>query len=546
MKQFIRFLPFFSGLYFLLFTASAFALTPTSRTLSQEFENFLSQHATNDDTEKHQIIALQQFYAARNYQPAWINSSSQQSRIETILSFIASADDEGLDSHNYRLQQLLLLATENSSLSRYELEFRTTLTLLQYAHDLYRGRFTASEIDPDWHIPQPDFDSVGFLLRTASSNNLQQSLESIAPNIPSYQLFKKALAKYRELVTNQISWQQIPNVSLLRPDDSHPVIPLIRTRITQAYETHGKIEYHLVSSEESKKSNRYDINLVRAIKAFQLQHGLNADGIIGKNTLNALNKTPSEKIQQLRISMERLRWLPRDLGDRYLLVNIAGFQLAAVENDQNIFDMRIIVGRNYRSTPSFHSRITHMIVNPYWNIPASIARKDLLPKQQQDPGYFNSQKIRVYPDYNYSSAPIDPNTIDWRAIKNRFPYALRQEPGILNALGSIKFMLPNHFSIYLHDTPSKALFNREIRTFSSGCIRLEKPLLLAEFALRTSTSAEKINEQINTGRTVQINLPEPLPTYIVYLTAWVDSQHTIHYSPDSYGRDRYALKFARW
>ncbi|HNP25624.1 MAG TPA: L,D-transpeptidase family protein, partial [Nitrosomonas sp.] len=442
--------------------------------------------------------------------------------------------------------QLLQLSTEHSSLSRYELEFRATLALLQYAHDLYRGRFIASEIDPDWHIPQPDFDTVSFLLKTAESKNLLQSLESLAPNIPSYQLLKTALAKYRELAARQVSWQQIPNVSVLRPGDSHPVIPFVRARITQAYETHGKIEYLLVASEESENSNLYDINLAHAIKAFQLQHGLNADGIIGQNTLNALNKTPLEKIQQLRINMERLRWLPRDLGDRYLIVNIPGFQLIAVENNQYILEMRIIVGRNYRSTPSFHSRITHMIVNPFWNIPASIARKDLLPKQQKDPDYFNSQNIKVYPDYSYSTAPIDPDTIDWQGIRSGFPYALRQDPGMQNALGSIKFMLPNRFSIYLHDTPSKALFNREIRTFSSGCIRLEKPLLLAEFALHEQTSAERINEQISTGRTIQINLPEPLPTYIVYLTAWVDNQNTIHYSPDTYGRDQRALKFAHW
>jgi murein L,D-transpeptidase YcbB/YkuD len=186
-----------------------------------------------------------------------------------------------------------------------------------------------------------------------------------------------------------------------------------------------------------------------------------------------------------------------------------------------------------------------MILNPYWNVPASIARKDLLPKQQANPAYFTSQNIRVYEDYTFRTSPIDPETIDWNAIKAGFPYALRQEPGRQNALGTIKFMLPNDYSIYLHDTPAKSLFNRDIRTFSSGCIRLEAPLQLADFALDGRLSPEELKAQIDSGKTRQINLPEPLPVYIVYLTTWIDSDQNIHYSLDTYGRDERALDRAR-
>jgi murein L,D-transpeptidase YcbB/YkuD len=187
-----------------------------------------------------------------------------------------------------------------------------------------------------------------------------------------------------------------------------------------------------------------------------------------------------------------------------------------------------------------------MILNPYWNIPASIAREDLLPKQQEDPAFFASQGIKVYSGYDYSKASIDPDTVDWLAITKGFPYVLRQDPGVNNALGIIKFMLPNPFSIYLHDTPGKSLFQKEIRTFSSGCIRLEQPMALADFVMEGHRTQTELTAQIKTGRTATVSLPEPTPIYIVYLTAWVDGQRKIQYSPDTYGRDKRALSLVPW
>lgn len=536
-----------SGLTFLLCASWSLAASPDyNDDLALELDAYVSRHINQTRHDHIDLVALQKFYATRNYRAAWTDSNEQLARLKIALSFIATAEKEGLDSRDYHLDQLGKLFANHAPSTRLELEFQTTLSMMQFTNDLYRGRFNAAELDPDWHIPQPSFDAVEFLLSALDTDDLQHSLMRLTPSLPSYHLLKQALAKFRDLAARNVSWQHIPNTPLLRPGESHSVIPLIRARINQAYVTHAKTEYNLPAIEENTNSMLYDPELVSAIKTFQLQHGLIADGIIGDNTLKALNKTPAEKIRQLRINMERMRWLPRELGNRYLLVNIAGFQLAAVEHDQYILDMRIIVGRHYRSTPSFSSRITHLIINPYWNVPASIARKDLLPKQQKNPDYFTTQNIKVFTSYAYNSDPLNPDNIDWQTIKNGFPYILRQEPGIHNALGAIKFMMPNPFSIYLHDTPYKNLFNKDIRTFSSGCIRLEKPLQLAEFALQKQISPEALKAQIDTGETKQINLPEPLPTYIVYLTAWIDSEHTIHYSPDTYQRDRRAFDFVHW
>ena len=185
-------------------------------------------------------------------------------------------------------------------------------------------------------------------------------------------------------------------------------------------------------------------------------------------------------------------------------------------------------------------------MNPYWNVPASIARKDLLPKQQRDPGFFSSSNIKVYPAQRHDAKPLDPATINWNAIKQGFPYVLRQDPGDHNALGKIKFMLPNPFNIYLHDTPSKSLFQKDVRTFSSGCIRLEKPLDLAAFTLGETSLPTEFITQLDSGKTITKHLPRQLPVYLVYITAWTDEQETVHFSTDIYGRDSRALRYAGW
>ncbi|SFP88944.1 Murein L,D-transpeptidase YcbB/YkuD [Nitrosomonas cryotolerans] len=487
---------------------------------------------------------VHRFYSAREYQPVWVESNQPLSRLDDALAFIETADAEGLNSADYRLQRLRQLRSQidHTANALFELELGTTQALLMLARDLKSGYLPASIADPDWHIPQQLFDPVPFLLEALAADSLSSALVSLSPASPSYQLLKKALARYRKWVTNQTAWTQLPDVSLIRPNGIHAVIPLIRNRIAEAYKLYDIAAYNI----KQDQSKHYDDALVNAIKVFQAQHGLNADGVIGKKTVRALNMTPEGKIRQLRLNLERLRWLPAHLGERYLLVNIAGFRLTAVERGEPALDMRIIVGHDYRSTPSFSSRVTHLIINPFWNIPASIARQDLLPKQQRDPGFFEKQGIKVYQNYDYNSEPLDPDSIDWQAIRKGFPYILRQDPGVKNALGTIKFMLPNPFSIYLHDTPSKSLFQRDVRTFSSGCIRLEKPMALAGIALNKTGVVPDLVAKMREGKTTTVNLSKPLPIYIVYMTAWVDEKSSVHYSPDIYGRDARALNFARW
>lgn len=489
------------------------------------------------------VAILKHFYAMRDYHPAWVQADNLSPGFDIAIAFIATAEQEGLDSKDYKLEQLLHLRKQSNEDSiLLELELRTTQAILMLARDLRKGRLIASEVDPDWHIQQQIFDPAAYLQNAIASGNLKSSLEDLPPKSKGYQLMKQALAKYRELVARGINWTIIPEAPLIRPNMNHSIIPLLRSRIAQAFAMLGNPDYDIAPS----KSEKYDEELVNAIKVFQEQHGLNADGVIGPNTRAALNKTPEQKIRQLRINMERLRWLPRELGDRYLLVNVAGFRLAAIEDEKHVLDMRIIVGRDYRSTPSFNSLISHLILNPYWNVPNSIARKDLLPKQQNNPNFFTSQRIRVYVNHDGHSEAVNPDLINWHAAGKNFPYVLRQDPGEKNALGTIKFMFPNPFNIYLHDTPSKQLFQKDVRMFSSGCIRLEKPLQLAGFVLNEPNAVTDIVDKIKSGKTITVNLPKRLPIYLIYLTTWVDNSNNIYFASDTYGRDKRILEHVRW
>lgn len=530
--------------FFYLFSSFGLLLATHSLTQanSQALQQALAHIPVTADNET-SLNMLKRFYAKRNYQPIWWQSAeSPKHRLSIVLSFLTTAEQHGLNNQDYELDELIRLKErDGADLVSLELELKIMQALLMLARDLRSGRFFAVKADPDWHIHQQRFDSVEYIHDAINSTELVQFLDELPPQTTHYQLLKSALIWYRNLDTQIQSWPLIPESAPIRPNALHTSIPLIRNRISLFNTIQNNPQYGIATTP----NERYDFGLVEAVKRFQEQHGLNPDGIIGKQTIIALNKAPKQRIQQIRANMERLRWMPRNLGERYVLVNIAGFYLSAIEGGKHVLEMRIIVGRDYRSTPSFDSQLSHLVLNPYWNVPSSIALKDLLPKQQHNPAFFASQGIKVFSKHNYNS-PINPDSIDWNSIKGGFPYVLRQNPGKKNALGYIKFLFSNPFSIYLHDTPSKQLFQKDIRTFSSGCIRLEKPWELAEFVLNGNNSDINLTEKIKSGETITINLPKQMPIYLTYLTAWVDDQNHIHFAEDVYGRDKRLIEYARW
>ena len=276
--------------------------------------------------------------------------------------------------------------------------------------------------------------------------------------------------------------------------------------------------------------------LEAAVKEFQQRHGLDTDGIVGKQTLGSMNVSTKDRIDQIRVNLERGRWVLNDIQDEFLIVNIAGFKAYLVRNNKLIWTSRVIVGRPYRKTPVFKSSIKYMIFNPAWTVPPGILRNDVLPIARKNPFYIREQRFEVL---DQQGRQVDPDSVDWSAYTGKnFPYTLQQEPGPDNALGRIKFVFPNSHFVYLHDTPHRELFGREERTFSSGCIRIEKPLELAELLLNDTEkwSRQKIEEAIATNKTQSVYLPHPVTIMLLYWTVIIEPDGIVNFRKDIYNR----------
>jgi murein L,D-transpeptidase YcbB/YkuD len=287
-------------------------------------------------------------------------------------------------------------------------------------------------------------------------------------------------------------------------------------------------------------ADQYDESLKTAVKRFQLRHGLKPDGVIGPKTREAMNVTAQERIRQIELNLERWRWLPRDLGSRYIIVNTADFYLQVMEHGQKKIEMKVVVGRPARQSPVFSAAMTYMVLNPYWNVPRIIAVEDILPKLEKDVDYLINQNFRVFTGWEEDAVELDPLTINWANYnEHNFPYRLRQEPGKKNALGQIKFMFPNKFAVYLHDTPQKSLFTRFQRGFSSGCIRVENAYYLANYLLRDDPAwtPKKLAGILEKGERRVVRVPRPIPIHLHYMTAWVDKEGNRQFRKDIYERD---------
>ncbi|MBX6322679.1 MAG: L,D-transpeptidase family protein, partial [Rhodospirillaceae bacterium] len=320
-------------------------------------------------------------------------------------------------------------------------------------------------------------------------------------------------------------WPMVPGTAKLSLGAVGPEVALLRQRLAASGD--------LPSTADAAAPEVFDAALDAAVRAFQARHGLEVDGVVGPRTRAALNVSVQDRLATMAINLERLRRLAPWLEPDYALVNIPAAEFRLVEAGRTVMQQRAIVGRPDRPTPELDSAVTRIELNPYWNVPPRIARLDIVPKIRRDPGYLAREGIRVLgPD-----GEVDPAGIDWSGPAAT-RYRLRQDPGPRNALGVVKFRIPNSFDVYLHDTPSKALFQRSERFFSSGCIRLERPLELARHLLRSDPawSGDALDRASALGHVV-IELPKPMPIHLVYLTAWVDESGTVQFRRDVYGRD---------
>jgi murein L,D-transpeptidase YcbB/YkuD len=479
---------------------------------------------------------LRAVYAARQFRPFWVDTDGLTAAARDVVRLIS--EGEAKLTPVPRPASLVDFRQDHgaSANSLAEMELRVNAALLRYARLLRAGQVSPAEVDNEYALTPPEFDPTATLLHADDPIGLSAHLDRLPPDDSTYRSLQAALATARGIAVRVPSWPRLGDGPSLRPGEDADSVPLIRKMLSAWGDNPGPVS----------PSRHYDAQLAAALKRFQARHGLEADGVVGSRTRAALNIPPSERVTQILLNMERWRWMPRQLGDPHVLVNMAAFDLKLVERGTPTLTMRVVVGQPVRRTPVFSDEITYLEFNPTWTVPRTILVEDLLPKIRRNPAMLEAQGIRVIGRGSDGAYSVDPAAIDWNAVgAGGFPYRLRQAPGPKNPLGRVKFMFPNDFSIYLHDTPKRELFARSQRAFSSGCIRVEKPLELAERLLSDlpGWDRSRIDSVIAQGKTRTVTLARPVPIHLIYLTAWLDGEGNLQFREDFYGRDSRLLQF---
>ncbi|CAN5136639.1 L,D-transpeptidase family protein [soil metagenome] len=468
--------------------------------------------------------ALNAYYQDHAGRLLWIGTG----RMVEFVARAAAADEDGLDPASYpsgQLGRLSKVATDTDARSRAIIELYFSAALLEYASDIRVGRLLPRKVDPGFFLQDKSIDQVAALNTLGTTPTLDAFLARWQPQTADYVGLKRALAQYR-LLASRGGWPTVPIGETLKPGLRDPRVPALRARLAVS---------EGVPPAQTGAEDLYDPLLVVAVKAFQARHGIDAAGAVGKGTVAALNVSVEDRMEEIAVAMERWRWMPDDLGFDYLIVNIAGFELKRVTAGKVGERMNVVVGKAGTRTPVFSDRVRYLEFNPYWNVPPDIAVNEELPVLRRGTAGRMADGFEAV----RGDQVIPLNQIDWNSVSpGNFPYQLRQRPGLKNALGRVKFMFPNQFNVYLHDTPSRSLFVRSERAFSHGCIRLARPLDLAVDVLRGTPGwdRKRIDEVVADGDRLTVNLAQPLPIHITYLTAWVENGQ-VNFRNDIYKQD---------
>jgi murein L,D-transpeptidase YcbB/YkuD len=512
-------------------------LDPLSEQLRQRVEQL--REGRTLEIEGTRLAAVQfipQFYERRGFQLAW----TDRRNVEDLLGLINGTYEHGLDPEDYHasavrdLVQRPMVAGSAGAAHRVELDLLLTDILVRLSYHLHFGKLDPADLDADWNFGRNlnGNDPVQTLSEAIASDSLKAFVTNKHQGPYFYARLKQALADYRA-IAEAGGWPQLPAGPTLHPGDLGERVAALRRRLLVTGD---------LPDSANQEPQRFDQVLEAGVRSFQERHGLEVDGKVGRSSLKALNVTVEERIGQLRVNLERIRWIYQDLPEDFVLVDIAGFHVSLVRGGEVVWTARAQVGRPFRSTPVFRSTMKYLVFNPTWTVPPTILRKDIIPKLKQNPDYLTAKNMTLL---EADGAQVDPKSVDWAKVSGRnFPYTVRQEPGPDNALGRVKFMFPNPHFVYLHDTPSKSLFDRAQRSFSSGCIRVERPLELAELLLNDPKKWDRqsIQELLDGARTQSVVLDQPLPVLLFYWTAEVADDGRVHFREDIYGRDQRVLK----
>ncbi|MFN8626016.1 MAG: L,D-transpeptidase family protein [Candidatus Binatia bacterium] len=495
-------------------------------------------HRAPNEESRRRWRLLGDFYRRRAYRPAWSTPVGASSDVADLLAAVAAAERYALDPAAYGVTRAAMQSQESGEggdAARARRDVELTRIFINYARDLSRGRV----VHPDFY-PANDPDAGARLETALAEHRIPEILGQMGPEHQGYQRLLAVIARYRRLAAAGEPPAVADGPRLKRGDKDGRVIAL-RSRLTAL----GDLPAAAPQGAGSRAAQVFDQELEMGLRNFQRRHGLEADGRLGSATLVALNVPVLDRTRQLELNLERWRWLPADLGERYVVVNIPDYVLSVIARhpdasgggETTVMQMRVVVGVTEQPTPAMSASISHLILNPFWNIPGKIAEKELFPELSKDPGYLAKRQIKLV-SRGADRRAVDPRSIDWRNSAWRENYRLRQEPGPGNAMGQLKFVLRNPFGVYLHDTPKRQLFARRKRAGSHGCIRVERPNELATYLLGgTQWTAGAIGNTLSSGTSKRIDLPVPIPVYLVYFTAWVGADGTVEFRDDVYRED---------
>ncbi len=477
------------------------------------------------------------YFEAQQFQPAWQDSA----RLDELVASIEDLRNDGLDPNDYHLEALKSYRLDvrmDSPLTlqdRADLELLATDAFMLGLYHVFVGKVDPVKLSSQWNFAQrpiPSFEEAmqRFSARLAAGE-IRQAFDSARPSHAWYQRGRDRLQEYRAIAAAG-GWPSIPDGPTLKPGMSDTRMPVLRKRLQVTRDlapTPG--------TTAAADPNLYDAPLEQAVKAFQERHGLTPDGAIGPGTRAAMNVSVAQRIDQIRVNLERGRWTLHEMKGEFVLVDVAGFYVSYFRNDEPIWTSKVVVGRDERETPIFRSTITYVVFNPTWTIPPGILVKDKLPDLRRNPGALKRMNIRVL---DRSGREVNPYSVNWNQYgPSRLPpYQFVQDPGPNNALGLVKIMFPNPYLVYLHDSPAKSLYEQDQRTFSSGCIRVQQPFELTELVLNDPQwNRQKIDAVIATKETRTVNLKTPIPVLLLYWTAQPRPDGQVNFRNDVYGRD---------
>ncbi|GMQ24519.1 L,D-transpeptidase family protein [Algoriphagus sp. oki45] len=486
---------------------------------------------------------IHSFYVDRNFEEVWTQNGVLLELAYEMRHEIKESKYDGLDPEDYELNWIeayfKTFETNKESKKTNEpgdlaaLDLLLTNAFFQLSEDLEVGKIDPSQLKGEWEIERKGsrVDHFALLKKAVDENEIRRNLQAL---YPKFTIYKKSREVIRSLEQkskeDSLDWKTLKLDKSIKVGDAHSSIPYLRQRLQF---------WGYLDSDPPIDPKTYDSLMFDGVVRFQEKHGMEPDGIIGKNTVIALNASPSALIDKARVNMERLRWLPDTVQNiELIVVNIANFQLDYMNNLDTLFSTRVIVGKRYHESPIFRAEMSYIVFSPYWNIPYSITKNEIIPAVRKNSNYLQNKNMEVITTTGKS---VNPSSIDWSS--KSFPYLIRQKPGGSNSLGLVKFMFPNSYSVYIHDTPARSLFEREDRAMSHGCIRLQNPAAFAQLLLRDDPSwtPEKIDAAMHRDREQIVNLPRKIPVVLLYLTFWADSKGQPHFRQDIYNRDAEVL-----